>query len=194
MVLEAANCTDTACLRSITEEELMAANDIMINQQASTGGGGNFGPVHGFAPAPDGDTIPDHPLALFRQGRFHKLDHLVLGSMALEGKGMSHDTDQPAYFPVMVRQIMPTASNATVDAIQSLYTWEDNPSQLAWDWTTDAVFACNAYNLARAMPQQSRRYIMTTPPATHGADSWCKIVFSSPPRLVPVYRCVCVRD
>lgn len=173
LILDKANCTDTECLRSISEEELITTNDILINQMPSTGGGGNLGPILGFGPAPDGDTIPDHPWALFDEGKFHdELDGLILGSMALEGKGVSHDTDQPAYFPITVRQIMTTASNETVSAIQSMYMWKD-PAELAWDWTTDVVFACNAYNLARAMLEKSRRYIMTTPPATHGSDSWC---------------------
>lgn len=164
----------------------MVTNGIMINQIESTGGGGNFGPIISFGPAPDGDTIPDQPLALFAEGRFHdELDGLVLGSMALEGKGTSHDTDQPAYFPTMVHQIMPTARNAKVKAIESLYTWGKHPAQLAWDWTTDSIFACNAYNLARAMPHKARRYIMSTPPATHGADLWCKFLSS----ILRVGRC-----
>ena len=151
----------------------MVINDIMINQVESTGSGGNFGPVIGSGPAPDGDTIPNHPLAFFAEGRFHnELDGLVLGSMALEGKGTSHDTDQPAYFPIMVRQIIPTVSNATVQAIQSLYTWGEDPAQLARDWTTDSIFACNAYNLARAVPHKARRYIMPKPPR----DAWDRLV------------------
>lgn len=155
---------------------MLAVNDKLIKQMPTTSGGGVLGPVIGFGPAPDGNTIPDHPLALFQEGRFHKeIDGLVLGSMALEGKGTSHEEDQPAYFPIMVRQILSTASNETVSAIQSLYDYPpDQPEQLAWDWTTDAVFACNAYNLAQAMPETSRRYIMSAPPATHGADQWCK--------------------
>lgn len=176
LVLSAANCTSTDCLRSLPEEDMLTVNDILLNQMPTTSGGGVLGPVIGFGPAPDGNTVPDHPLALFHEGRYHSdLDSLMLGSMALEGKGLSHDDDQPAYFPTMMRQIMPTASNATVAAMQSLYNYHpDHPEQLAWDWTTDAVFACNAYNLANAMPDRSSRYIMSAPPATHGADLWCK--------------------
>lgn len=176
LVLSAANCISTDCLRSLPEEDMLTVNDILLNQMPTTSGGGVLGPVIGLGPAPDGNTIPDHPLALFQEGRYHsELDALMLGSMALEGKGLSHDDDQPAYFPTMMRQIMPTASNATVSAMQSLYDYpRDQPEQLAWDWTTDAVFACNAYNLANAMPDKSSRYIMSAPPATHGADLWCK--------------------
>lgn len=70
----------------------------------------------------------------------------------------------------MVRQILPNASDETVAEIQSQYDYQDNPARLAWDWTTDAIFGCNGYNLARAFADKSYRYIMSTPPATHGYD------------------------
>jgi carboxylesterase type B len=174
LVLEAAGCPDVECLRSAPEETIVEVNTKLINEAAPNGGGGNLGPVIGFGPSPDGDALPDMPLALFQEGKFHsELEGLMLGTMAAEGMGLSHDEDQPAYFPIMVRQIMSTASNQTVGEILSLYHPEF-PEQLAWDWTTDVVFACNAYNLASALPQKARRYVMSTPPAVHGQDAFCK--------------------
>lgn len=154
---------------------MLALNDKVINHMPSEGGGGVLGPVLGFGPAPDGKTIPDLPLALLKKGQFHKdIDRLILGSMAYEGNGTSHDTDMPEDFKFLVRQILPTASDATIKTLQDEYYDPQLPPKTAWDWTTDVVFACNAYNLANALPAKSSRYIMSTPPATHGQDLFCK--------------------
>ncbi|KAJ6440682.1 lipase [Purpureocillium lavendulum] len=170
-VLAAANCTSLACLRSVPEATMLRVNELLINQTPAEGGGGTFGPVLGFGPAPDGRLIPDIPSALLKQGRAHRgLKRLVIGNMLLEGKTTSHDEGMPGYFPVMVRQQMPTASNATVQALLKRYYRPGMDKELAWDFTTDAIFACNAYNLANAMPDTSLRYIMSTPPASHGLD------------------------
>lgn len=175
MVLEAANCTSLACLRAAPETTMLHVNDRLIIQTPTESGGGTLGPVMGFGPAPDGKLIPDIPSALIKQGRVHKdLSRLVVGSMALEGKETSHDVGMPGYFPTMVRQQMPAASNETVQALLDLYYRPGMEKQLAWDFTTDAVFACNAYNLANGLPDKTMRYIMSTPPAVHGQDLLCK--------------------
>lgn len=142
-------------------------------------GGGYYGALVGFGPAPDGKALPDMPLALYKEGRFHKnFKGLIIGTMANEGKTTSHDTGMPDYFPVLVREQLPAATNATVAAIQNEYYDPANPPKMAWDWTTDTVFACNAYNLANALPWLSNRYIMSTPPATHGEDLSCEFVYT----------------
>lgn len=176
MVLEAANCSSIDCLRELPEDALVEVNDKIISRTPTNSGGGMFGPVIGFGPVPDGGSIPDMPLALYQQGKFHdELEGVMVGSMAMEGMGTSHDTDLPEYFPIMVRQIMSTASNETVKEVQEMYPFDPEfPATLAWEWTTDVIFACNAYNLVQALPGKSRRYIMSTPPATHGQDLWCK--------------------
>jgi carboxylesterase type B len=173
IVLDTANCTSLDCLRSLPEEDLKRVNDQLINSE-STGGGGNLGPVIGFGPSPDGTDIPDLPLALLREGRYHKeLKGMILGSMSNEGMGISSDTDMPEAFPALVRRIMPGASNETIASIQAQYKPLE-PAQLAWDWTTDAIFACNDYNLANEFSQVSKRYIMSIPPAIHGQDVYCE--------------------
>ncbi|KAL2131747.1 hypothetical protein VTI74DRAFT_4647 [Chaetomium olivicolor] len=171
MVLEVANCTSLACLRSMPEETMLRINDRLINHTPGESGGGTFGPIMGFGPAPEGKLIPDIPSALIKQGRMHKeLKRLVIGTMTGEGKQTSHDVGMPDYFPTLVRQLMSTASNATVRAILDTYYRPGFEKELAWDWTTDAVFACNAYNLANGLPDKTMRYIMSTPPAVHGQD------------------------
>ncbi|KID80417.1 Carboxylesterase, type B, partial [Metarhizium brunneum ARSEF 3297] len=171
LVLKTANCTTLRCLRSVPEETMIGINDQLINQMPSQSGGGQIGPLHGFGPAPDGKIIPDLPLAMLRRGEFYKgLNALILGSMALEGMGTSHDTGLPGYFPIMVRQQLPYASSETIKMLQDEYHDASKVSKMAWDWTTDIVFACNANNLANSLPSLARRYIMSTPPAVHGQD------------------------
>ena len=81
----------------------------------------------------------------------------------------------PQAFPDLVRRILPTASKATIAAIQAHFPYPlDLPEELAWDWTTAIIFECNAYNLATAYKDKTRRYIMSIPPAVHGEDMTCK--------------------
>ena len=75
--------------------------------------------------------------------------------------GLSSDVGFPEAFGRLVRQIYTTASNETVDYILSHYDYEDNPARLAWDWTTDVIFACN---VAAAYEGISSRYILSVPP------------------------------
>ncbi|GAB1316947.1 Carboxylic ester hydrolase [Madurella fahalii] len=170
-ILDEANCTSLECLRRAPESTMLYLNDRLINGASSDAGGGVFGPAPGFGPVVDGRFIPDIPVALFRQGKYHKeLRSLVIGNTANEGMGTSHDEGLPDYFPVMVRQILSTASNDTIAHIQSHYDFAEEPAKLAWDWTTDIIFACNAANIATAYKDRARRYIFSLPPAIHGQD------------------------
>ncbi|KAK3349720.1 putative lipase 2 [Lasiosphaeria hispida] len=172
-ILKEANCTSTKCLRNVPETTMIRLNEKLINGMASDAGGGVFGPAPGFGPVPDGSFIPDMPVALFQQGKFHKgLRSLVVGNVANEGLGLAHDGGLPEYFPTMVRQILSTASNETIADIQSHYYFAENPAKLAWDWTTDVIFACNAANIAAAYKESARRYIFSVPPAVHGQDGF----------------------
>lgn len=87
---------------------------------------------------------------------------------------MAHDTGLPEYFPTMVRQILSTASNETIADIESHYDFAGNPAKLAWDWTTDVIFACNAANIVAAYRGRAKRYVFSVPPAVHGQDLNCK--------------------
>ncbi|KAK4119128.1 putative lipase 2 [Parathielavia appendiculata] len=171
LILDAADCTSLDCLRSLPEQELLRLNHLFINVLPSESGPGLFGPVPGFGPVPDGSFIPDTPQALFQRGDFHKeLKSLVLGNVANEGMGLSFDVGMPENFPFLVRQIFTTASKKTITDMQSMYDFAGNPARLAWDWTTDVIFACNAANIANAYQDRARRYIFSAPPAVHGQD------------------------
>lgn len=177
IVLETANCSSLDCLRHLSVEELKRVNHIVINDMPAMGGGGNFGPGIGFGLAPDGKDFPDIPLQLLQDGKVNKgLKRVAAGSMANEGMTTSSDSDMPANFANIVRRILPLASNETVAKIQMQYH-PRAPEQLAWDWVTDAVFACQSYNLANAIPERTKFFINSFPPAVHGQDVLCE--FSS---------------
>lgn len=86
----------------------------------------------------------------------------------------------PEAFPALVRRVLPTASNATIALVEAHFPYPaDLPAELAWDWTTAIIFECNAYNVARAFKDKTRRYIMSIPPATHGQDVLCTFPFKT---------------
>jgi hypothetical protein len=69
----------------VPESTIVRVNEKLINSIPSDAGGGVFGPAPGFGPVPDGSFIPDTPVALFQQGKFHKeLRSLVIGNVANE--------------------------------------------------------------------------------------------------------------
>lgn len=83
----------------------------------------------------------------------------------------------PAGFGSLVRRILPSASNATIATIQSLYNYSPElPEKLAWDWTGDAVFFCHALDLIKKHEISAKKYIMSIPPAVHGQDLSCESV------------------
>ncbi|KAK3314251.1 putative lipase 2 [Apodospora peruviana] len=119
MILDEANCTALRCLRDSPQETMLRLNQHFINEVPGDAGGGVFGPAPGFGPVVDRSFIPDMPLVLFKQGRYHKeLGSFIVGSVANEGMGLSHETDMPEYFPTLVRQILPNASSETTADIQ----------------------------------------------------------------------------
>lgn len=176
LVLDSANCTSLDCLRSIPEADLIAVNDKLINHMESTGGGGVLGPVLGFGPAPDGRTVLDIPLREFQRGAINTrgLKRLMVSNMANEGLGTSREDGFPEYFAVLARRILPGASDETVAALQERYWHPEEPGRLGRDWTTDVIWACNAYNIANALAGRTKRYVMSAAPAYHGQDMLCK--------------------
>lgn len=173
-VLKTANCTSMECLRNLSEMDLKAVNHVLINNTDAGSGGGNFGPGIGFGLAPDGLDFEDIPARLLGDGKVNRgLKRLIVGTMANEGLYTSSDDDMPNAFPALVRRMLPGASDETISFIQARYH-PQVPAQLAWDWTTDVVFACPAYNLANALPDRTHFYINSIPPAAHGQDVPCK--------------------
>jgi carboxylesterase type B len=74
-LLDAANCTNTSCLRSIPESAIAAANaQLIMNAPPAVG----LGPGIGFGPIVDGDLVPELPDVLLAQGRYHRSVKRVL--------------------------------------------------------------------------------------------------------------------
>jgi carboxylesterase type B len=65
LFLSKANCSSLQCLRAAPSSALIDANEYI----ASNGGGPT---AVGFGPVVDGDYVPDLPIRLLCQGRFHK--------------------------------------------------------------------------------------------------------------------------
>lgn len=174
MVLNAANFASIDCLRGLSETDLKAVNHILINDTYAGGGGGNFGPGIGFGLAPDGKDSSDAPTQLLRDGKVNRgLKRLIVDTTANEGLYTSSDDNMPAAFPALVRRMLPGAGDDTILSLQEQYH-PRVPPQLVWDWTTNVVFACQAHNLANALPDRTHLFINPIPPAAHGDDISCK--------------------
>ena len=82
----------------------------------------------------------------------------------------------PQRFPEIVRAHLPNATNSSIAKLQAFYPFPaELPEKLAWDYTTDVVWGCPAYNLAVAYKDRARRFVFSVPPAYHGADMACKL-------------------
>ncbi|KAL2869050.1 Alpha/Beta hydrolase protein [Aspergillus lucknowensis] len=171
-VLKAANCTSLECLRNASPSTLVEANKYLLTEVPGESGGASFGPGIGLGPFPDGHFIPDAMTALFEEGRFNKqVRSVISGNMAAEGLQTTPDVSTAAEFATLVRRLLPGATDRTVQRIRDLYPYPDSEIQaVAVDWTTDAVFACNAQAAARAYADRGHRYVFSVPPATHGLD------------------------
>lgn len=84
-ILKATNCTDLACLRSVSPETMRATNEYLLNDLVPGSGGGSLGPGVGFTPTVDGELVSDLPLNVFKNGNINKgIKHLVISNTAAE--------------------------------------------------------------------------------------------------------------
>lgn len=175
-VLRSANCSSLDCLRQASPETLKAVNKHVLFDFPGESGGATFGPGIGLGPFPDGEYLPDSMTTLFAEGRFNKnVKAVISGNMAEEGLFTTPDIENKHEFTQLVRRFVPGASNATVQRIRALYPYPDSQiQQVAKDWTTDAVWACNSQAIADAYAGITRRYVFSVPPASHGLDLNCE--------------------
>ena len=78
-LLDATNCADLACLRTLNSTEVQAANI------AGTAPGQTALPLFPYGPVIDGKFFTDTPYAMLRAGNFSKHRPLVMGSSHTEG-------------------------------------------------------------------------------------------------------------
>lgn len=73
----AANCTSLKCLRQAPTAALLSANEAVILKQDQT----DFG---SFGPVVDGDYVPDIPMKLIAEGKFHQLESIISANNGFE--------------------------------------------------------------------------------------------------------------
>ncbi|EFR01822.1 cholinesterase [Nannizzia gypsea CBS 118893] len=154
-VLKSTNCINLTCLRAASPDVLKTANHHLIVEVPTGTGGGSFGPGVGFSPLVDGDIVPDEPMILLEQGRFHReVKRVIASNTAYEGNGLSSDTNMPDGFPDYVRINFPNASEGTIRQIQNLFPYPPGKPE----------------SIAKAYGSKAYRYVMRIPPATHALD------------------------
>jgi hypothetical protein len=87
LYLEAANCTDLACLRAAPVEVLVQADEAMVWDKNKSEGW--IGPSIGFGPHPDGTLVPNAPDLLIREGKYHReVQKVLMAHMRHDGNGV----------------------------------------------------------------------------------------------------------
>ena len=75
--MKSTNCTTLECLRDAPTEVLLKANHDVIML--------SVGDIGAFGPAVDGNYVPDIPIRLLAQGKYHhELKSLISSSMGFE--------------------------------------------------------------------------------------------------------------
>ncbi|EPS43555.1 hypothetical protein H072_2396 [Dactylellina haptotyla CBS 200.50] len=165
--LDAANCSDIKCLRSLPSSAIAKANEQLIfdipNRQ------GFIGPSIGFGPIIDGDLVTALPEQLLEKGKYHRSVQKVLtANMVADGLGAtsSNATTWVDFLPIWM-------SNPTARTIEiANATWPNTTGLALQTFAQDAIYACHAWRTAKVWGSNAYRYSMSIPPATHGQDQF----------------------
>lgn len=168
LLLNATNCTDVACVRTLPSDSLLKANsDLLFNFNLSEGW---IGPGIGIGgPVPDGDLVPDIPWRLLNESKYQKgVERILVGNPINDGL---YATVFPAdNWEDELKFFMATPTPDTVSQLSALY-----PQNLTDAFNLlngDVVFKCHSYFLASAFGTNAYKYYMSIPPATHGQDQF----------------------
>nr|POE56440.1 lipase 1 [Quercus suber] len=115
-LLDATNCSDLTCLRSLSIEQLQAAN------LAVPFTGERDAALFGYTPVIDGDLLPDRPLNLLEQGRFAKDKPLIIGNSEFEGTIFAPQANTTEEVDQFLRTQFPKLSNVTLVKLNALYS------------------------------------------------------------------------
>ena len=168
LFLEAANCTDTSCLRDASPEVIVAANrDLLLSVDSS----GWLGPSIGYGPIIDGDLVLDVPDRLLGQGKYHRgVEKVLVANMANDGVAAVVTQRTLTSWHDFLKVYMRSPTDNAIARIKATYS---NATGDAWDtFNKDAIFACHAHLTAKAYAGNSYRYEMSIPPASHGQDQF----------------------
>ncbi|PUU83163.1 Alpha/Beta hydrolase protein [Tuber borchii] len=163
---EFANCTTLKCLRDAPTEVLRKANrDVIIATDE----------IGAFGPAVDGNYVPDIPMRLLAQGKYHhELKSLISSSVGFEGSlpFPTPDTVTEGTFDSLFNRYYSLAPEALKQQTLALYPYQ-GPGIPEWlrasDFWGDTFINCNQVWLAKSF-QKSYRYVFNIPPAFHGQD------------------------
>ncbi|KAI5846928.1 Alpha/Beta hydrolase protein [Tricharina praecox] len=168
-------CANATCIRSLPSMVVQAANALTIGQWMS----GALGSTSGLYPVVDGDYIPDFPVKLLAEDKFHKEIKSIISSSSRHEGGLYVPTNiTNAQFPTFIG--MQYSPNATIiGMIAEAYPSDGSITgayRRAVEAVGDLIFNCNGYWLARAFSAEeeaghsSRRYMFNIGPAIHGSD------------------------
>ncbi|PWW76636.1 alpha/beta-hydrolase [Tuber magnatum] len=163
-----ANCTTLKCLRNAPTEVLLKANNDVI-MALDTWGFGTFGP------AVDGDYVPDIPMRLLAQGKYHhELKSLIASNTGFEAGIVFPTADNVTAdsFNNSLNGFYPLAPETLKQKALALYPYR-GPGIPEWQRASaflgDTIFNCHHAWLAKSF-QMSYRYVFNLPPANHGQD------------------------
>lgn len=176
--LQATNVSTLVELRSLSSEEVIAANELTI-WQAQYGSSGGYGPVI------DGDFVPAPPTLLLQQGRFAKnVKALFSGHNTDEGLIFTPPQiqNQTALSTYLSQSLLPDAPAPVLSVItdklyppetglKTPYHYNDTISRTS-TLLADYLLNCNVQALLEAFnPNVSHAYLFEEGPALHGEET-----------------------
>ena len=167
--LNATNCTDVACLRELSTEDIQQAQIALYDIPSS----GWLGPDIGYGPIIDGDLVTDIPDRLLAQGKWNKnVKKVLTANMALDGLGGT--VTNPSTWEEQLGYYMTSPTPEAVELAQQVFGSNLTTGAIAFNKA--AIYACHAYFTAAAFRNASStsayKYEMSIPPATHGQDQF----------------------
>ena len=201
LFLNYTKCSDAACLRKLSADEMHKANKYMMIDHAD----GPFGgPSIGFEPIIDGDLVKDVPdRILHKKPTQGNVKRVIAGGMRSDGIGNPANSS----WPVFLKDFARTPSSSTVDVISSLYANDSDlapaTSELAGQTVFDKmygdiIYECHSYMAARRYAKngpgrcpsagdgfEAYRYDMSIPPALHANDMYYYFYSSLVAKLKP---------
>ncbi|KAI4601051.1 hypothetical protein KJ359_012238 [Pestalotiopsis sp. 9143b] len=152
-LLDATNCSDVACLRSLSSDEIQAANVV------TSFPGQEQVPLFGYGPVVDGGLVPNTTLNLLAEGRFFKNRPMIIGTSDSEGTLFAPQANTTDDINSFMKTQLPNLTTSTLEELESLYA--DTPATFpgvaadvsplfyrAADIYGDASFACPAVTIA----------------------------------------------
>ncbi len=139
--LASTSCTDTACLRAMTPEQLIRAYPVAVNI-------GQKRSAVSWNPNVDGVVLPTNPLEALQAGTSHAVPFIVGTNADETNLAMPAVSTEQQYEAYLVAQLGQTIADQVV-AKYPVATY-DTPRAALVQVTTDAFFGCQARMASRA--------------------------------------------